>query len=119
MRSRFGAIYELSDGREVYLAWRETFEIYRSGLPSLSDAVATGVACWAIDEDTLIRMRIDGVQIIGVLNLATGDIYIAHREHFYDPAKNGGIDYSRRGGAVQRLLPLKHFAVHLGTTKIK
>lgn len=118
-RRIYGAIYELHDRREVYLAWRKHEEIYRSGKKSVSDAIAEGSACWAIDDDTLIRLRTEGVGIVGVAVKETGDIYITSLATYLDRTKAKVLNYDSRGGALQRYLPLSEFRVLWGRTKFK
>lgn len=115
-RRIYGGVYCLQDGREVYLAWRRTKDIFRSGEKTISDAVANGTACWAIDYDTLIRLRTEGVYLVGVINRDTNDIYIAMLGDFI-AAKT--LNYESRGGALQRYLPLSKFVVFMGSAHKK
>lgn len=112
----YGAVYKLADGRQVYLAWRWNSEIFRSGEKTISDAVSKGVACWAIDNDTLIRLRIEGVYLIGVAVADTGDIYISTLNEFNTAPV---LNFNNRGGSLQRYLNLKKFRVLNGVTRIK
>lgn len=108
----------MSDGREVYLAWRKTKEIFRGGEKSLSDAIAKGKAAWAIDEDTLIERRLEGIEFVGVWNVETNDKFIAPLAYFYDNTKAKVFNYENRGGALQRYLPLEHFRISLGRSRV-
>lgn len=118
-RRIYGAIYELGDRREVYLAWRKHEEIYRSGKKSISDAIADNTACWAIDEDTLIRLRTEGVYLVGVAVKETGDIYLTSLWTFLDRTRAKVLNYESRGGALQRYLPISEFRVLWGKTRFK
>lgn len=117
-RRRYGGIYLLPSGTQVYLAYRNQREIYRSGKPTISEAVRDGTACWAIDEEHIQQMRLQGVPYIGVLVRDTKDIYLTKLTNFYDRAKIRFHDYESRGGSHQRLLPLKHFQVRRGKSKL-
>lgn len=119
MRGRriYGGVYELADGREVYLAWRKQEEIFRAGKKTVSDAVSESVASWAIDDETLLKLRREGVQIVGVLVRDTGDLYITTLSKFFTPGVAKVMDYESRGGALQRYLPLTEFGVRYGTTR--
>lgn len=118
-RRIYGAIYKLKDGREVYLAWRKQKEIFRSGEKNMSDAFALGKASWALDDETLLELRLAGVELVGVLVKETGDIYVTHISHFFDTTKSKVMNYEARGGALQRYLPVNYFSVLLGETRIR
>ncbi|WP_274869555.1 hypothetical protein [Phaeobacter gallaeciensis] len=109
-RRIYGGIYELSDGKEVYLAFRQRKEIFRSGEKNVSSAADKGIACWAIDYDTLLDMRNNQVFLIGVYVRDEGDIYLTHYDNFFDDRKATVRNYESRGGALQKYLPIQHFA---------
>jgi hypothetical protein len=109
-RRLYGGIYELSDARKVYIAFRSRKEIFRGGLKSLSEAVDEGVACWAVDYDTLLRMRREQILLIGIYVKDEGDIYVTHYDSFFDQTKCTVRNYSTRGGTLQKYLPIQHFA---------
>lgn len=113
-RRVYGGIFELPDGREVYLAYRKMSEMFRGGEKSLSDAIAHDKASWAIDNDTLIRLRTEGVYLVGVLVKETGDVYISTLGEFQTAPV---LDYSSRRGALQRYLPLDRFLISLGSVR--
>jgi hypothetical protein len=117
-RRKYGGIYTLPSGKQVYLAYRNLREIYRSGKPTISEAVRDGTACWAIDEEHIQQMRLAGVPFIGVRVRDTRDIYLTRLSTFLDRSKIKFHNYESRGGSLQRLLPLQHFQVKLGRAKI-
>jgi hypothetical protein len=107
-------VYELPNGREIYIAFRKQSEMFRAGEKSLADAIQKGVASWAIDYDTLIRLRTEGVYLVGIQTNETGDLYVSTLGEFNAaPMKN----YEKRGGALQRYLPLDKFLIQLGTVQ--
>lgn len=118
-RRTYGGVYKLSDGREVYLAWRWNKEIYRAGEKCLSTALTLGKASWAIDDETLLNLRISGVALVGVWVKDTGDTYIATLADFLDSTKSKIMNFEGRGGALQRYLPLRYFGIRLGTARVK
>lgn len=119
-RRLYGGIHEVKKtGQRCYLAYRRHGEIFRSGEKSISDAVRAGVACWAIDESTLLEMRAKGVRLIGVYVRDNGDIYLTHLNNFFDKSKAKLLNYESRGGALQRYLPLQYFRVRFGKVSIK
>jgi len=118
-RRIYGGVYELSDGREVYLAWRKQSEIFRSGERTTSDAFVKGTAAWALDDETLLNLRLEGIELVGVLVKETLDIYLTHISNFFDQTKAKVLNYEARGGALQRCLPVTFFHVMLGSTRIK
>ena len=113
-RRVYGGICQLSDGTEVYLAYRSVAEIYRSGEKSIAEAIRKGTACWAIDETTLNQMRSRKIRFVGVLLKDTGDRFLTPIENFFDAAKAKVLNYSRRGGSLQRFLPLHEFTRRAG-----
>jgi len=118
-RRIYGAIYELPSGHQVYLAWRTQSEIFRGGELTNSDALVKHKAAWALDNDTLLDLRREGITIVGVYVKDTGDKYITHIANFFDRSKSKVMNYESRGGALQSYLPLENFAIRLGATRIK
>lgn len=113
-RRIYGGVHSLPDGKEVYFAYRKISEMFRGGEASLSDAILKDKASWAIDNDTLIRLRTEGVYYVGVAVKETGDLYMTTLGEFLAaPVKN----YSARGGALQRYLPLDRFLISLGSMR--
>jgi hypothetical protein len=117
-RRLYGGIYELSDGRNVYLAYRWRKEIFLNGEKSINAALDKGVACWAMDQDTLFNMRIRMIEIVGVYMRDERNIYITRLENFFDTDKSRIMNFERRGGALQRYLPLQYFDMLKGRSKI-
>lgn len=108
-RRTYGGIYTLPSGVRVYLAHRKVSEIFRSGKSSISEAIRESVACWAFDETTCLNMRAMGIKHIGVLVRETGDRFLTKIENLFDPTTVKIMNYTSRGGALQRYLPLKYF----------
>lgn len=117
-RRRYGGIYTLPSGKRVYLAYRSLREIYRSGKSTISEAVRDGTACWAIDDEHVLQMRLAGVPYIGVFVRDTKDIYLTSLSKFLDRTKIRFHNYESRGGSHQRLLPLSEFQVRRGRAKL-
>ena len=117
-RRTYGGIYTLPDKRRVYLAYRRLKEIFRSGEMSIVEAIRQGKAAWALDEETLLMLRAQGVVYAGVLVRETQDIFLTRTEAFFDKTKVKIMNYERRGGALQRYLPLKFFRRRPGKTRI-
>lgn len=115
-RRTYGAFYTRPDGTRFYMAWRKTKEIFRSGEPDISTAIRNGKACWAIDEEDLINCRAQGIKFIGIIDRDSGDRYMTVLEAFY--SKAAVMNYSTRGGSLQRYLPLQHFRRQVGKAKI-
>lgn len=113
-RRLYGGVYKLASGKEVYIAYRKQAEIFRGGEATIADAMAKGIAAWAIDNDTLHRMRREGVYLIGIQTKETGDLYLAALGDFL---KAPMLNYESRGGALQRYLPLDKFLIQLGTVR--
>lgn len=118
-RRNYGRIYEFPSGQIYYLADRRIAEIFRSGEPSISDAIRKGTACWALDQETLLTMRAKKIKWVGVRVKETEDIYLTHIDNFFDRTKAKILNYENRGGALQSYLPLQFFKIRLADTKIK
>lgn len=117
-RRTYGAIHTVPCGERIYLAYRRHSDIFRFGEKSISDAIRSGKAAWAIDEETLIAMRARGIRFIGVMVRDTGDVYLTRIEHFFNRAMARVLNYETRGGALQKYLPLRYFQRKAGR-KIK
>lgn len=117
-RRLYGGIYTLPSGKRCYLAYRKTGEIFRSGEKSISDAIRKGIAAWAIDEETLLLVRAQGIRFVGVLCRDTGDRYLTTIEAFFDKRRMTILNYAARGGALQRYLALQHFKHRVGRVKL-
>lgn len=115
-RRHYGGIYRLSDGTEVYLARRRSHEVFRSGQKTISDAERAGIASWAIDEETLMNLRLEGVKFVGVHVIDTNDKFLTTYECFMKHSKV--LNYERRGGALQRYLPLGYFRRFVGRARV-
>lgn len=113
-RRIYGGIFEMPNGKEVYLAYRKISEMFRGGEKTLSDAIVGDKASWAIDYDTLIRLRTEGVYYVGILVRETEDIYVTTLGEFLEAPM---LNYATRGGALQRYLPLDKFLISLGSVR--
>lgn len=119
-RRTYGAIYLMPHtGAKVYFAWRKQAEIFRAGKPTTSEALREGTACWALDDETLIDLKAQGVELVGVWCKDTDDRYMTKLSLFMDRTKAKVLDYNARGGSLQRYLPLQYFAKRTGETKIR
>lgn len=113
-RRIYGGVFRMPNGKEIYFAYRKMSEMFRSGEKFLSDAIALDKASWAIDNDTLLQLRREGVYYVGILVKDTGDTYVTTLgEYFKAPVMN----YTARGGALQRYLPLDRFLIQLGSVR--
>jgi hypothetical protein len=96
-------------GMVVYVARRFHKEIFRSGEKTISDAQRKNVACWAIDVETLRMCKIKGAKYVAVWLRENGSLFLAPIERFDDPVNVKTYNFSHRGGALQRYLPLTQF----------
>ena len=117
-RRLYGAIYTLEDGRRAYVAYRKTTEIFRGGEKSISDAIRKGKATWAIDDETLLQVRAQGIPFVGVLVRDTKDLYMTTLDRFFDKRFYKILNYSGRNGSLQRHLPLTQFRYRSGKVRI-
>jgi len=109
-RRRYGCFCKnRKTGVVVYLAYRWHREIFRSGESTISEAKRKGIACWAIDCETLQICRIKGVKFVGVKVKESGCLYLASIEEFYNPHNGKIMNYTARGGSTQKYLPLDCF----------
>jgi len=93
-------------GVVVYIARRRHKEIFRTGEATISDAMRKGIACWAIDVETLSLCRIKGVKYVGVKVIDQGSLYLTTLDRF---TRASVKNYASRGGSLQRYLELDEF----------
>lgn len=91
----------------VYVAYRDSDDVYLKEHG------------WEIDADTLTQLRYEGALWVAIWVRDTGDLYLAPRDYFYDTSKIAPVDYSRRGGENQKVLPLHHFFKRLEGFRLK
>ncbi len=77
-----------------------------------------GTAAWALDERDLIRLRLTGVRLVGVKVKETADIYMTDLRNFFDKGQYKMVNFTSRGGSLQRVLPLTRFTVKTGSVRI-
>ena len=117
-RKILGAVYELSDGRNVFLAWRKQSDIFKAGEKTNSEALVKHLAAWSIDYDILLNLRRTGINIVGVYVKDTNDFYITHISNFFN-TRSKLIQPKKSNGVLQRQLPIDFFALRLGETKLR
>ena len=93
--------------------WRSS-DVWLAKRPDFSSAINQGVACWAIDYDTLLQMRRQGVDLVGVCDESTGWVWVAQIWKWFDPAFYSMEDFSSRGGSHQRFMNFRHFKAITG-----
>jgi len=119
-RRFYGGVFELADGREIYIARRKNNrEIFRGGENNITAAISANKAYWALDDETLLRLRTEGVALIAIYVEENADLYLATLTDYLDRKKAKVFDYGSRGGALQRYLPLTCFRRQAGATRIK
>lgn len=112
-RRYYGAIYAWSKG-QVYIASRKRWQVFRHGEVNPTQAVSKGTISWAIDNDTLLKLRRKGIKLVGIYEWDSAELYLTTLEKF---AGAQVYNYSGRGGALQRYLS---FGVnHPGNFKIR
>jgi hypothetical protein len=111
-----GGIYDLDNGKEIYVAYRKQSDMIREGEKSLSDAIQKKKAAWAVDNDTLIRLRTEGIYLLGIQTKETGDLYVATLGDFLAAPVSSS---NRRNVGLQRQLTLDKFLIQLGSVKPK
>jgi len=110
-RRIYGAFIWQDNGVNVYLAFRKHSDIYTDRKGKLSLAMREGFAAWAIDYSTLVAARAKNMKFIGVKLKDTGDMYFTPIERYFDRKLTRTINYTSRGGSLQKILPLKAFKV--------
>tara|TARA_R110002074_G_scaffold86408_1_gene190797 strand:- start:3120 stop:3503 length:384 start_codon:yes stop_codon:yes gene_type:complete len=114
----YGYFFEQDNGVKIYLAIRTERQLYTNRVGSVSKAIRQDDAGWAIDTSTLALAKRRGVTVIGVKSKNTGRYYFATLEAYFTPTKTKLIDWTERGGSIQRMLPLSefkqiHYKIHL------
>lgn len=109
-RRLYGAlIKDRSNGENHYVAYRKRSEIFKMGRPTLSAALRDGSASWALDWDTLQKLRASRVKIVAVYLEETNELYSTWLEYFFDKSKAKIMNYKSRGGELQSYLPVRYF----------
>lgn len=107
----YGWLRKYDDGTCIYAARRKHREIFRGGASCISDAIREGKAGWAIDINTLLKVRAKGAQFICVECQDNGDTYITPIESYFKSGQYRSINYEGigRGGSQQRVVLLSQF----------
>lgn len=105
-RVKIGAICELSDGREILIAYRRLKDMDGGGETNLSEAIRSGKAKWSVSEELLIRARSRAIPFIGVVCTTTNDLYVTKTDWFFDRER---FTYVARRHTMERALPLHRF----------
>lgn len=100
--------YTLSDGRQLYLAWR-------SGSGKSSKGYFKNKNAWCIDKSTLRTCEDRGIKAVGIAWRNAGKIqyYLTNIEDFWNPPSE---DHNL-GDAPQRRLNRDRFLVNMVATK--
>lgn len=112
-RSR-GGIYTVPSGERCFLATSKLAYIFCAGEKTISDAVRKNVACWSMDEETLMTMRTKGIRFLGVLCKENDDIYLTRTDAFLNRELTVSHARARQG---RRYLPLSHFGHRSGRVR--
>lgn len=117
----YGWIFRYDDGTAMYVARRKHKQIYKGGCSSISEAIQQDKAGWAIDELTIINMRVKGVKLIAVKCEDNGDKYVTPISNYLRPGKYKNIDFTGvgKGGSKQRVVSLNLFEKSSGEIKVK
>ncbi len=98
------------------MAHRRLKQIFRSGELTISAAIAKGVACWALDDQTMLTMRVKDIKVVGILVRDNHDMWLTSLANFKQNSKP--LPYEARNGASQRYLPLQFFTHKPGKLKL-
>lgn len=109
----------MSSGEQIFLAFKKQSEMFKSDEFTLSGALIQDKAGWAIDDETLLTLRIEKIEIVGIVVKETRDIYLTRLENFTDHDKAVYGNYSGRGGGVMRFLPSTYFSKNAGVIRVK
>lgn len=118
-KRNYGDILTLAkNGQRIYMATRLFKDIHRCGHSSISEAMREQVAAWGIDNDTLYDMRNRGIKVVGIVVRDTGDIFLSSLDQYFDTDKAFVRNFERKGGSLQRYLPLQFFKKKDGIIKL-
>jgi hypothetical protein len=108
----YGAFLDLS-AQKVYVAFRTPGDFFLDAKPGQARSIAQGLqdgdASWAIDDETLMKARRRGVTLVAVWVKKLNWLFMTPIDTFYDPKCYYRRNYTSRGGADQRYVPVKHF----------
>lgn len=107
----YGWVVKMEGGECLYVARRRFKQIFRGGEASISEGMAASRAGWAIDEDTLIKVRAMGAKTIIVRCIDIKEEFVSPIENYFKRGNFSSINYEGvgRGGAKQRVVPLDKF----------
>lgn len=91
--------------------------MFRSGRKTMSEAVRDGVSSWALDDETVLTEKAKGTKYLGVLDRDSGAIWLTPIETYLDRAKFKILNYTGRGGALQRYVGFQHFVMKPGVVR--
>ncbi|MBD9511521.1 hypothetical protein IB265_32720 [Ensifer sp. ENS10] len=118
-RSVVGHTSKFANGDLIYIARKWHDEIFCCGRPSISQAIVDGVACWAIDHDHLLELRLRKVKWVSIVERHVGgDQYITTLDNYMNPACFQFLNFESEGGARQHYLSFKYFIIKPGFAKL-
>lgn len=112
-----GTRYRLESGKQVFLAHRANHEHFRAGRKTVAEACRDGVAAWALDYEDVIRERTLGTAYLGILVKGTGEVWLTHLRIFEDRTCFKTMNFTGRGGGVQRYVLHAKFVKRAGVIK--
>lgn len=116
---RHGFVYTHKEtGKIIYLAIRKHRDMWRDKLKTVNEAVAKGVAGWAVDADDVREWTRKGASAIGVYVIDTNDMYLGDVQLWLNPEKSKAITAPGRRGTAQRLVNLVHLGFRPAPVKI-
>lgn len=108
----------MSDGEDVYLAWYKQSQMFKNEEKTNSEALSKHTAGWALEYDLLLKLKRQGVNVVGVYVRDTGDKYITKLDNFFG-SNAKSIQARNKAGTLLRCLTIDHFRISLGSTKLK
>lgn len=114
-RRLLGEIVTLPSGVKVFHAKRKVSDIIRNGEPSIAEAVRKNLASWALEDEMLLRLRVEKVAFVLIDCKDIGDRFTVSFGAFLDPERKTAI--AVRSGMLHAL-PFHQFKREAGRARL-
>jgi hypothetical protein len=105
----------MKSGTKLYIANRRLNDLFLGKEKTISDAIRQGVAAWGIEDEILLQIRVEGVELVGVLCRENGDLWLTTLDTYFDPERHTQRSF---GTSAQRCVLLKCFRRRSGRIRL-
>lgn len=105
-KRKLGVFVTQDNGIIIYVALKKHADIDKARAASISAAMRSGEAGWALDVPTLMKARTLGCKYIAVKLRRENRIWLTRFENYMNPSRTR---FTSKGKTMSRILPLGHF----------